>query len=178
MVTSSTLRDAIGGAAPEVGEYSGAGPEYTAMRLSSSAALCVDCGLDMAPRLAFDVVVIVGSVALARSSLGRRRRSGRGEDSRLRTPSASRKSRGTAAMVLNGRFGLGLGVGYRHTVCRSSLQKMQRLRDREIHDCPFIPPRAGIVHIINKPPSPTTRREHRFLKGGGPSLVDGFPLTG
>lgn len=62
----------------------------------------------MAPRLALDVVVMVGSVALARRSLGRRRRSGRGDASLLRTPSVSRRSRETVAITLNKYPGIGL----------------------------------------------------------------------
>lgn len=105
---SSALSDAIWGAATDVGEYSGAWPEHTATRLRSSVALCDDCGLEMAPRLALDVVVMVGSVALALRSLGRRRRSGRGDASLLRIPSVSRRSREMVAITSNKYPGIGL----------------------------------------------------------------------
>lgn len=61
---------------------SGGDPEKNATRLSRSVARRLDCGLARAPRLAFEVV-IAGSVAEDRSSLGRLLLGLLGDESRL-----------------------------------------------------------------------------------------------
>lgn len=163
-----------------MGEHSGAGPEYTATRLSSSVALCVDLGLVMAPRLALDVVVMEGSVALALSSLGRRRRSGRGDSSLLRTPSASRTSRGTAA-IFGPKLRPRLGLGKDEADGRASLPAQSEAADRLFRgytttttEVYAFSPGGHRAHyqprIMSSYPAGTSVRRRS-------SLVDDFPLT-